>query len=429
MRSSPNIYTPGVDDKARPVLVWIHGGGFITGSGSAEWYDGTNCALKNDVLIVTINYRLGIFGGLYLGDVVPSAANYGLQDQVAALDWVRRNIAQFGGDPQNVTVFGQSAGGMAVGALLVSPLSQGLFQRAIIQSGNVANFIPMLHSEQTTREVLDALQIRPGNVLDDLRDVSTLRVLEVQRTVRPLMFPVLDDRTIPADPLSFVRKGLAADVPMMIGNTAAENKLFHVIGLPVPQPGFDLRAGLESILAPGSAALATQAAELYRSESTLPDVDLWDLATSDLGWTLPSRQLADAHAAAGRPTFMFEFAIESTARGGTIGAGHEVDAPFVFDALDKKGVDELLGSDLVADEAVRRLAAQVSAAWATFARYGEPKLDSVPSWPRYEKNARATVILNRNSRVIARAQSQPGRLLGNELPAYSALCAICIHDY
>jgi para-nitrobenzyl esterase len=390
-----NVCTPGVDDEARPVLVWIHGGGYMTGSGSAEWYDGTNLALKNDVVIVTFNYRLGILGGLFLGDIDSSAANFGLRDQVAALDWVRCNISQFGGDPQNVTIFGQSAGGMAVGSLLISPLSRGLFQRAIMQSGNVANFFPLSHAEWTKQRILEALQIEPGNVLAELRDVSILRLLEVQRTMRQLMFPVLDDMTIPADPLDTVRQGRAADVPMMIGNTAAEDKLFHLTGMPVPEPGFDLRAGLEDLLGAGSSALAARAAELYRHGSALADADLWDLAISDARRLLPSRQLADAHASAGRPTFMFEFAIESTARGGTIGAAHEIDVPFVFDALDKKGVDDLLGSDLVADPAVRKLAGQVGAAWATFARDGEPKLDSMPSWPRYEQNARATVILDR----------------------------------
>jgi para-nitrobenzyl esterase len=367
----------------------------MTGSGSADWYDGTNIVLKNDVVVVTFNYRLGILGGLYLGDIDPSAANLGLRDQVAALEWVRRNIAQFGGDPENVTIFGQSAGGMAVGSLVVSPLGRGLFHRAIMQSGSITNFFCLSDAEWIRRRVLEALQIKPGDVLAQLRDVSVLRLLEVQRSLQQLIFPVLDDATIPADPLDTVRRGRAADVPLMIGNTAAEDKLFHLAGTPAPGPGFDLQAGLEEALGAGSSTLAVQAADLYRHGSALADADLWDLVTSDARRLLPSRQLADAHASAGRPTFMFEFAIESTARSGTIGAAHEVDVPFVFDALDKKGVDELLGSDLVAEPAVRLLAEQVAAAWATFARHGEPQLDSLPRWPRYEPDARATVILDR----------------------------------
>jgi para-nitrobenzyl esterase len=394
-----NVFTPAVDGNARPVMVWIHGGGFVTGSGGAEWYDGTNLAVKNDVVVVTINYRLGILGGLYLGDHDPDATNFGIRDQIAALEWVRRNISEFGGDPANVTVFGQSAGGMAVSALLVSPLSAGLFHRVIIQSGNVAAFVPQPFARETTQNVLDALGIDSERAIEELRDVSTLRLLEVQRTLRPLMFPALDDVTIPSEPLDYVREGRAADVPMLIGNTAAENKLFHLVGSPRPKPGFDLRAGLERILGPDSAVIAAEGAALYRASSQLSDAELWDQATSDVGWILPSRRLADAHASAGRATFTFEFAVESTALDGIIGAAHEVDVPFVFDVLDKKGVDELLGSDLVADPAGRKLAEDVAAAWASFARDGRPALRSIAEWPEYREGARTTVLLDLESTI------------------------------
>ena len=394
-----NIFTPGVDDHARPVLVWIHGGGFITGSGSAEWYDGTNLASKNDVVVVAINYRLGILGQLFLGDVDESATNHGLRDMIAALVWVRANIAAFGGDPGNVTIFGQSAGGMAVSALVVSPLAQGLFNRAIVQSGNVDNFVAVPDALTIRQGVLDALRISSGNLLEQLRDVSTLRLLDVQRTVQPHMFPVADGVSVPVESLGAIRAGKAANVPLLIGNTGAENKLFHLISLPRPKPGFVLERGLEALLGGGSAELAVQGAALYREGSTRTDADLWDLATSDAGWVLASRRMADAHAGAGRPTYMFDFAIESTALDGVVGAAHEVDVPFVFDALDKLGVEELLGTELVADPEARTLAERVAAAWSSFARDGVPTLASIEAWPRYEVDRRATVILDKTQSI------------------------------
>jgi para-nitrobenzyl esterase len=390
-----NVVTPAADDMERPVLVWIHGGGFATGSGSGEWFEGTNLVTKNDVVLVTINYRLGILGNLYLGDLDPDASNMGLRDQVAALRWVRRNIARFGGDPANVTVFGQSAGGMSVASLMVSPLASGLFDRAIVQSGNASTFTPKDTASAATEAVIEALQLKPGNTIEQLRSVSTLRLLEVQRTLQVRLFPTLDGTAIPTDPLAEVRQGHSARVPLLIGTTAEELKLFHLLGLPIPGPGFDLEAALNNLLGNQAASLASDAARLYRESDRGSDQQLWDLAISDAGFVLPSRDLADAHASAGHPTFAYEFAFRSTALKGAIGSAHEVDVPFVFDALDLPGVSELVGAESVRDPATRSLAIEASVAWTTFARTGAPSSPSVPDWPRYYQRNRETVVLDR----------------------------------
>jgi para-nitrobenzyl esterase len=389
-----NVFTPAVDDKARPVMVWIHGGGFITGSGGAEWYDGTSLALHHDVVVVTINYRLGLLGSLYLGDLDPDATNFGMRDQVASLEWVRRNIAAFGGDPDNVTIFGQSAGGMAVGALLASPLAAGLFHRAIIQSGNVDTFMPVEYGPLVLQGVLAALKIGPGDIIADLRTVSTLRLLELQKSEELPKLPTLDGVTIASDPLRFVREGRGADVPLLIGNTSVENRLWQVLGAPLPAPSFDLAAALAGYL--GDGGLGAEAASLYRHDSAASDPDLWYAATSDASWVAPSRSLADAHAAAGRPTYSYDFALASS----VLGSAHSVEIPFVFDVLDHAGIDDLLGAEVVTEPAVHELAARVSAAWASFARTGTPELESIAEWPRYEESARATVVLDRVSSVV-----------------------------
>ena len=390
-----NVCTPAADGKKRPVMVWIHGSGFVTGSGSGEWFDGTNLVTKNDVVLVSINYRLGILGYLYLGDFDPSLSNPGLRDQATALRWVRRNIERFGGDPDNVTVFGQSAGGMAVASLMVSPLGVGLFDRAIVQSGNASSFVSKERAQSTTRAVIDALQLGPGDEVEQLREVSTLRLFEVQRTLASRFFPTMDGNSLAIDPLAEVRGGNAANVPLLIGTTAEELKLFHLLGFPVPEDGFDLEGALRGFFGGAPAGVAAEAAQLYRSSSPGGAGQLWDLATSDAGFVLPARDLADAHAAAGRASYLFEFAIKSTAFGGIVGAAHEVDVPFVFDALHKPGVDGLLGTELVSDPAAQSLAAEVGAAWTTFARTGSPASASIGEWPRYEARDRATVILDR----------------------------------
>src|ERR1700712_4103256 len=228
-----NVYTPAADNARRPVLFWIHGGGFNHGAGSQPSYDGGPLAERGNVVVVTINYRLGALGYLYLGkhggDAWGAATNAGQLDQIAALQWVRDNIAAFGGDPTQVTIFGESAGGVAVCSLLAMPEARGLFCKAIAQSGT-ANRLPDTDSarELSTR-FLHALEV-PDADPAKLRAAPLEAILGAQRKLAGALWPPLvDGRTVPQRPISALREGVARDIPLLVGSTRDEHKLFVTV--------------------------------------------------------------------------------------------------------------------------------------------------------------------------------------------------------
>ena len=231
-----NVWTPGCDAAKRPVMVWIHGGAFVIGAGSQSTYCGKHLAGR-DVVVVTINYRLGAFGLLNLNDATdgnaPGSGAEGLGDQVLALDWVKRNIAAFGGDPENVTIFGESAGGMSVGALLASPAARGLFHKAIPQSGAAHTGYDRDRSARVARALLDTLGLQPQDFAR-LKDIPTDAILKAQislltaarsgRDTRKLgglpFTPTIDGALLPVRPIEAVRKGSAAGIPLLTGTIA-----------------------------------------------------------------------------------------------------------------------------------------------------------------------------------------------------------------
>src|SRR5262245_31230804 len=230
-----NVFTPAVDDARRPVMVWIHGGAFVLGSGSGPGYDGSSLARRGDVVVVSINYRLGALGFLHLAELsgdYASSGNLGILDQIAALEWVRDNIAAFGGDPDNVTIFGESAGGMSVGTLLGTPAARGLFHKAIPQSGAAHNASPAAHASEVTAQFLQAASL---GGLDDLLGLPVEAVVAAQQefsnrfftsieaqlapggTVRLPFQPVVDGQMLDRRPIDNVARGNAAGVPVLIG--------------------------------------------------------------------------------------------------------------------------------------------------------------------------------------------------------------------
>ena len=242
-----NVFTPAPDERARPVMVWIHGGAFMSGAGSVPWYDGTNLALRGDVVVVTINYRLGALGFLHLSHLDPAFAGSGangIRDQVMALEWVRDNIDAFGGDPGQVTIFGESAGGMSVGTLLGTPAATGLFHGAIAQSGAAAHSHTPETAEWVTGRMLSTLDLSPTSV-EGLLAAPVDVLLAAQAAVeagRSLAFsegdgpqvgaltfqPVVDGTVVPGPVLDAVSAGSASGVPLVIGSTAEEWNLFHI---------------------------------------------------------------------------------------------------------------------------------------------------------------------------------------------------------
>src|ERR1700693_2082739 len=238
---SLNVWTPGLDGARRPVMVWIHGGGFTIGAGSQEIYDGSVLARRGDVVVVTINYRLGPLGFLRLCDItngrIPSTGNEGLLDQIAALRWVRANIAEFGGDPDNVTIFGESAGGMSVGALLAMPFARGLFHKAIAQSGSCDTVSSVTRANRTAERVLS----KCGVSADDVEAIRALPVAQLlagvfgpdgktpDRELGMAYQPVVDGTLVPRELIDMVAQGSASGVAVMVGSNLEEWKLFSAM--------------------------------------------------------------------------------------------------------------------------------------------------------------------------------------------------------
>jgi para-nitrobenzyl esterase len=418
-----NVFTPAADERARPVMVWIHGGGFTSGAGSVPWYDGTNLVLRGDVVVVTINYRLGALGFLQLSHLDPAFAGSGangIRDQVMALEWVRDNIDAFGGDPGNVTIFGESAGGMSVGTLLGTPAAAGLFHGAIAQSGAAAHSHTPETAEWVTGRMLSTLDLSPISV-EGLLAAPVDALLAAQATVeagRSLAYsdgegppagrltfqPVIDGTVLPGPPLAAVSAGSAAGVPLVIGSTAEEWNLFHVRARTA---GAMSEEQLQRRVAPLAGDRAADLIDAYRSGAgdTSPDAVMCSIMTDHV-FRIPAIRLASAQLPHGPRVSMYRFDYASPA----LGACHAIDVPFVFDNLDRRGVDMLLGG---LDEGSYALAGRTAQAWVTAARTGNPSHEDL-DWPAYDSGQRLTCVLDRDVAV----EADPGadrRALWDEL--------------
>ncbi len=401
-----NVQTPALDDARRPVMVWIHGGAFVNGTGSIPWYDGTSFVKRGDVVIVTINYRLGALGWLHLAHLDPAYAgsgNNGLLDQVAALRWVQDNIAGFGGDPANVTVFGESAGGMSVGTLLGTPAAAGLFAKAIAQSGAGHN----VASTEEAAVIADALVAEVGGGLDGLLAAPPEQILQAQQAVAAAMNtgklpprrtaasglpfgPVVDGSVLPVRPVDAVREGSAGSVPVLVGTNRDEWKLFGLMAGTVDDEA-TLRRRLARIMEEPDAVI-----DAYRStrRSATPD-DLFSAIMTDRIFRIPAIRLAEAQAVyQPNHTFMYLFEYESPAFEGRLGSCHALEIPFVWDTLDRQGADILLGPD-----APRSIAEAMNTAWISFARTGSPAHDGLPDWPAYGHAERDTMHFGTTNHV------------------------------
>ncbi len=403
-----NIWTPDPGSGGLPVMVWIPGGMFEVGTGAS--YDGSRFA-RDGIVCVTINYRVGPEGFLFLAD---GYANLGLLDQVAALEWVRDNIAAFGGDPANVTIFGESAGAMSVGTLLAVPRADGLFRRAIAQSGAAHRVVPAATAKRIGQYLADRLGIPatheamaavpPDRLLlaaaelkgDLLAHPDPARWgLEVIASALPWQ-PVIDGDVIPARPIDRIAGGAGAGVDVMVGTNTDDWRLFviangslervtdDVLTGPVIDHGFESAAAFGL---PDEAIAAYRAANPGASPGEL-------LAAIQTDWwcRIPAIRLADAHASTRSATYMYEFAWPSPAFGGAFGACHALEIPFVFDTLDL-GPAQMQGS-LLGGDPPQALADTVHAAWVAFASSGNP------GWPRYDRDRRATMRLDIVSRVV-----------------------------
>jgi para-nitrobenzyl esterase len=406
---SLNVWTPDPTAASPlPVMVWIHGGGFEMGSGSSPLYDGTSFA-ADGVVLVTVNYRLGAFGFLELGHLDPSRAgsgNVGLLDQVAALEWVRDNIAGFGGDPANVTVFGESAGAMSISLLLAMPRARGLFHRAITQSGAAsAARTPELAASNTDEFMATAglstleelLEAEPARLLAAHATMAASRVADpeavIERTGNPLAFlsfrPVADGAELPEDPLGAIAAGSAAGVSLLIGTNSEEWKLFALMS-PPPADDEALAQRAALVVTDPDAALA-----VYRDEQPGASVaDLECALLTDLVFRIPAVRLVDAQAAHA-PVWQYLWTWPSPAWGGMVGAAHAIELPFVFDLVEDQRLHVFVGPD-----APRTLARATHDAWVAFARDGAPSADALAPWPTVDEPGRPVMVLDTEPKLV-----------------------------
>ena len=411
---SLNVYSPAADGARRPVVVWLHGGAFVMGAGSTPLYDGTSFAARHDIVVVTINYRIGLLGFLYLGDIAGdayAAGNQGLLDQIAALAWVRENIAAFGGDPDAVTVMGQSAGSISIANLLAAPAARGLVHRAILQSGASGLFPPTrADASALAHAVLDELGIGPARAAEALASVPLERLMAAQEEVirrRGLaaIAPYVDGVTVPDRPIEIARRCAGANVPLLIGSTRDEWTLFQLfLG---PAVSAIVVKEIESRV--GAEALGRIHAGYCAGRSDGSEERAWVDLIGDVAFWMPAVYLADAQSACA-PVWMYRFDWATPIFDGRLGATHALDLPFVWNVAHHPHAQFLLGAEA---EAAQPLAHAMHDSWAAFIRRGDPNGAGLPDWPSYDAGRRATMLLDRASRVVddpdrARRERWPG---------------------
>jgi len=385
-----NVWTPAVDARRRAVMVWIPGGMFeFHATGGTAYYDGSRFA-RDGVVCVTINYRVGAEGFLYVND---GLANLGLLDQLAALEWVQRNIAAFGGDPSKVTIFGESAGGMSVAMLLSMPHAQGKFRRAIVQSGNTPNVNSAATAERIGRRLAERLGVDATR--EAIARMPVDRVLQAQAQLREELLarpdpqawgevaltylpwaPTVDGDILPEPPIDQIRAGAGAGIDLLVGSNTEETRVFFVFD------GSIDRIADDGVVALASAyGLPQNGLRGYRALHPGASAgEVFSAIQTDWYWRIPAVRLADAHAANARSaTYMYEFGWRSPQCGGRLGAAHGVEMPFVFDTLGL-GTEPMLGSD-----PPQSLATAMHAAWVAFAGTGDC------GWPRYDPGGRLTM--------------------------------------
>lgn len=387
-----NITTPAADGAGRPVLCWIHGGAFTIGSGND--YPAGSWAARTDMVVVTVNYRLGLLGFLDLSGEDPSyagSANNGIADQIAALEWIRDHIADFGGDPDNVTIAGESAGAISVMALLASPAADGLYSRAVANS--TGGFKPEIPD---VAAVIDPLLPGEGSVLDRALATSTDQLLAAQAAAGFGLGSTVDGTVVTRTFDEAVADRAAAGVPLLVGSNADEGTLFHAVAGGNAEI-FDLMtAALPSAVTKGASV------DRYRSllAETYPDDD--GVATNLRIWNhffrRPAVDAAAIATEAGAGGWLYRFELPSTAFGGALGANHAGEIAFTFDWF--AGDGPMPGWTFhERTPSTQALAERWSATVARFARTGDPNGAGLPEWPRYSPDDRRVLILDDPPRI------------------------------
>ena len=383
----------------KPVMVWIHGGGFIQGSSSVSLYDGARLADEGDVVVVTINYRLGALGFLALPELIAesdlgTAGNYGILDQIAALEWIRDNIAGFGGAPDRITIFGESAGGSSVCVLLATPRASGLFHRAAIQSGGGCFSLPTLDGAggQSALDIGAAYATATG--CDDAPDrLRCLRQLSASETVAALfnipssglglpdIGPAVDEVLLPEQAFDAFSRGAGNRVPLLLGSNRDEMVTFNAAIMVPDRDTFErLVAG---VVGP---VIGESVVELYPEVDYPVAKDAYNTLSSDLAFNCSAEAFARAASGGASDVFLYHFEQELEGPLGAQGVLHGQEIGFVFGTLSRVAAYRANDNDAV-------LSSAMLGAWASFAHTGVPSIDA-PSWPAYDRDTPAFMNLN-----------------------------------
>jgi para-nitrobenzyl esterase len=412
-----NIWTPSLDHRKRPVMVYIHGGAYSSSSSNGPVYDGVNLVHRGDVVVVTLNHRLNLFGYLYLAQLAPPAlrdtladsGNAGQLDLVLALQWVRDNISNFGGDPTRVLIFGQSGGGAKCATLMAQPSARGLFHRVITMSGQQLTATIPEHATATAQAVLTALNLTPDtipNILDPTK-VSTAQLVSAIHAGR-YFGPVHDGRTLPNDPFSPTAPEISANIPMILGNAHDETRLLigstnpALFSLTWPQ----LPAELEHYRQFLGTLKTEDIIANYRTwyPAYTPSDVFFAVTTAFRSWhgmVIESERRAQQHG----PTWAYNFAWKSPVDNGKWGAPHTMDIPFAFD-------NTQIAADMTGNTpSAAALATQLSDTFIAFARTGDPNNKSIPQWPRFDLDRRATMIWDTTSHIEDDPRSNERKLI------------------
>jgi para-nitrobenzyl esterase len=408
-----NIWTPATSGR-RPVMVWFHGGGYSSGSASYTIYDGRELARKHDVVAIGVNHRLNVFGYLYLaefGGKWANASNAGILDGVRALEWIKENIARFGGDPNNVTIFGQSGGAGKVSTLMAMPAAKGLFHRAIAQSGAALAGIPKAQAIRTTESLLQRLNVTKEQ-LDRLQTLPAEQLLAAiaargGRDAGPagaaLNFgPVVDGTSLPHDPFTPGAPTESASVPFLTGTTATEVTFFTPASQLGPIDDATLRTRVRELLKLDDATADEVIALYKRNQPTRDNIDIFlRMSTDNSFFRSGVEQQAERKSAqGGAPVYMYRFEYYSPVSQGRLKAMHCMEIPFVFDYLEGGKVYTGVSA------AAQKTADEMSAAWAAFAKSGNPSHSGIPKWTAWDAGQRATMVFGAGA---AKLVADPGK--------------------
>ncbi len=410
-----NVWTPGTTaGRKRPIMVWLHGGGYTSGSGGFICYNGQELARKHDVVVVTVNHRLTVFGYLYFagigGEKFAKASNVGMLDIVAALEWVRDNAAAFGGDAGNVTIFGQSGGGGKVSALMAMPPAKGLFHRAIIESGADVKGVPVDVANKSAEMFLSRLSLKP----DQIDQIQQLSMEQLLAAIPPgggpgspglALAPVVDGTTLPSGPFDPTAPEISADIPLLIGTTETEVTFFPNQVLD-PIDDASLHTHVKQTLPKASDAQVDEVIAAYRKgRPGVANTDLYLALASDATFRAGVLLEADRKAAQKAAVYQYYFTWHSPVDDGKLRAFHTVEIPFAFDNVDMATSMTGTGPERQA------LADKVSGAWVAFARSGDPNHKGLPKWAPFDTTKRATMILDNECKLVNDPHGEEQRLL------------------